>query len=193
MSSELITLLEREAAAERDRILAEARAQAEAIVAEARRQAEHLLAAHRERLEAEARAARVRAESTAHLRASSQVLQAKEEEIAQVFARAETELARIPGDGQRYPAILRAFVEEGLNGLEDAGLVIVNPADQATVQAFLNERGAAVTVRADPAVVGGVKVASPDGRFVLTNTLASRLERARPIIAADVARVLWEA
>lgn len=193
MSSELITLLEREAAAEREKILTEARAQAEAVVADARRQAEQLLAVHKERLEAEARAARVRAESTGHLRASSQVLQAKEEEIAQVFARAETELARIPSDGQRYPAILRAFVDEALGGLDSAGVVIVNPADQATVQALLKDRGSAITVRGDPAVVGGVKVASLDGRFVVTNTLASRLERARPLIAADVARVLWEA
>jgi len=192
MSSELITLLEREAAAERENILAEARAQTDTVVAEARRQAEEMLAAHKERLEAEARAARVRAQSTAHLRASSKVLQAKDEEIAQVFARAEAELARIPGDGQRYPAILRAFIDEGLGGLERAGVVTVNPADQSAAQALLKERGSAVNVRTDPAIVGGVKVTSPDGRFVLTNTLASRLERARPIVAADVARALWE-
>lgn len=190
MSSELITLLEREAAAEGEKILAEARAQAETVVAEARRQAQELLAAHKERLEAEARTARVRAQSTAHLRASALVLQAKEEEIAQVFSRAEAELARIPGDGQRYPAILRAFVDEGLGGLERAGVVAVNPADQAAAEALLKERG--VTVRTDPAIVGGVRVASPDGRFVLTNTLASRLERARPLVAAEVARALWE-
>jgi vacuolar-type H+-ATPase subunit E/Vma4 len=47
-------------------------------------------------------------------------------------------------------------------------------------------------VQSDPAVVGGVKVSSPGGRFVLTNTLASRLDRARPIVAADVAKALWE-
>ena len=192
MSSELITLLEREAAAEREKILAEARAQAETAVAEARRQAEELLAVHKERLEAEARGARVRAQSTAHLRASAQVVQAKEEEIAQVFARAEAELARVPSDAQRYPVILRAFVDEGLAGLETAGVVTVNPTDQAATQAVLRERGSAVAVRTDPAIVGGVRVTSPDGRFVLTNTLASRLERVRPIIAADVARALWE-
>lgn len=192
MSSELITLLEREAATEREKILAEARAEAEKVVAEARRQAEELLAAHKERLEAETRAARVRAQSTAHLRASSQILRAKEEEIAQVFAAAEGALARIPSDGQRYPAILSAFITEGLGGLENVGTVTVNPADVAAAQAVLKERGASVTVQTDPPVVGGVKVTSPDGRFVLTNTLSSRLERARPIIAADVAKALWE-
>jgi len=192
MSSELITLLEREAAAEREKILAESRAEAEKVVAEARRQAEELLAAHKERLEAEARAARVRAQSTAHLRASSQILQAKEEEITQVFAGAEAALARMPGEGQRYPAVLRAFVTEGLGGLESVGAVTVNPADLAAAQTVLKEHGASVTVQTDPAVVGGVKVTSPDGRFVLTNTLSSRLDRARPIIAADVAKALWE-
>ncbi|MGQ0571983.1 MAG: V-type ATP synthase subunit E family protein [Armatimonadota bacterium] len=39
---------------------------------------------------------------------------------------------------------------------------------------------------------GGVRVASPNGRFVVTNTLTSRLERARPALAAEVAKALWE-
>lgn len=192
MSSELITLLEREAATEREKLLAEARGQAEAVGVEARRQAEALVAGHRERLDADARAALVRAQSTAQLRASSVVLQAKEDEIGQVFAKAEVQLARIPGDDQRYPVVLRAFIEEGVRGIEGAGSITVNPADEALAKGLVKTLGMNVAVRTDASVVGGVRVSSPDGRFVVTNTLASRLERVRPMVAADVAKVLWE-
>lgn len=192
MSSELITLLEREAAAERDRLLAEARSQAEAVRAQARREAEELLAAQKARLEAEAKAAVVKAQSTAQLRASSQVLQAKEEEIKRVFAEAEAELAKFSSNGQRYPQILKAFIEEALGGLGGRAEVIVNPADQPVAQALIRERGWEATVRADPSVQGGARILSPEGRFVVTNTVGSRLERARPMLAAEVAKTLWE-
>ncbi len=191
-SSELITLLEREATAEREKVLAEARAQAESIRADAQREAAELLTGTRARLEAETRSALVKAQSTTHLRASSMVLQAKEEQIAGVFKAAEAELGRLAGDGQRYPSALRSFVEEAHQGFGGPAVVTVNPADQAMVESLARERGWQVTVRTDPAVQGGVRVASPDGRFMVTNTMASRLERARPALAAQVARALWE-
>ncbi|MGH2373414.1 MAG: V-type ATP synthase subunit E, partial [bacterium] len=192
----LITLLEREAAAERDKLLAEARSQAEAVRAQARREAEELLAAHQAGLEAEAKAAVVKAQSTAHLRASSLLLQAKDEEIRRVFAQAEAELARFAGNGQRYPGILEAFIEEALRGMGSGAVVTVNPSDKDTAEAVvammkLGDRIGKAAVRTDASVQGGVRISSPDGRLVVTNTLGSRLERARPMLAAEVARALW--
>lgn len=192
MSSDLITLLEREASAEREKVLAEARAQAEAIRAEARREAAALLTSTRARLEAEARAALIKAQSTTHLRAASTVLQAKEAQITRVFSAAEADLARLASDAQRYPAALRLFLEEALAGVHSSAVVTVNPADQTVVAGLIRLAGRDATVRPDPALQGGVRVSSSDGRLVITNTLTSRLERARPGLAAQVARVLWE-
>lgn len=191
-NSELVTLLEREATAEREQVLNDARAQAEAIRAGARHEAEAYLAAARVRMEAEARTSLVKAQSTAQLRASSLVLQAKEEEIARVFAGAQAELAAFARDAQRYPAALQAFIEEGLRGLPGGAVVTVNPADQAVAEHLVRTRGWDATVQVDPAVRGGARIASPDGRFTVTNTLESRLERARPALAADLAKLLWE-
>ncbi|MDR7483203.1 MAG: V-type ATP synthase subunit E family protein [Armatimonadota bacterium] len=192
MASELIALLEREAQAEREQILAEARTQAEAIVAAARQQAAELVARHRERLEAEYRAAMTKAQSTAQLRATSLVLRAKEEEIGKVFAEAEAELARLGQDAQAYPAALQTFIEEAVASLGSAAVITVHPADAPVAQAVVRRHGWQVRVTTDPAVRGGARVASADGRFVVTNTLASRLERARPMLAGEIARLLWE-
>src|SRR3972149_8010214 len=123
MSSELITLLEREAAAEREQVRTEARAQAAAVTSEAQRQADLMLAAHKERIEAEAKAALVKAQSTAQLRAASLVLKVKDEAITTVFSGAEAELSRLVSNGQRYPAALRMFIEEGLRGFPRRALL----------------------------------------------------------------------
>jgi vacuolar-type H+-ATPase subunit E/Vma4 len=189
---ELVALLEREAAGEREQILTDARAQADAILADARAEAEGILSAARGRLEAEGRASLVKAQSTAQLRASALILQAKEEEITRVFARAQEDLAALARDTQRYPAVLQAFIEEGLTGISGHAVVTVNPADQAVAETLVRTHGWDATVRSDPAVRGGGQISSPDSRFVVTNTLASRLERARPALAADVAKILWE-
>jgi V/A-type H+-transporting ATPase subunit E len=191
MSSELITLLEREAAAEREQVLAKAREEAAAVQSDAQRQADEMLAAHRERLETEARAALVKAQSTAQLQAASLVLRAKEQAIAAVFEAAQAQLTALVSNGQRYPAALRLFIEEAIRDFNGPAIVSVNPADQSIVQALVKERGWDVTVKPDPAVTGGARIASRDGRLVVTNTLASRLGRARPLLAAEVARLLW--
>lgn len=189
--SELIALLEREAAAERARLLADARAQADAIRAEAQRAAEEMLAATRERLLADARAALIKEKSTAMLRAAALVLQAKEDEISRVFGQAGSALESLATDAQRFPEVLRRFIAEGLRGLGGAGVVAVAPADRAMAEALVRECGWEATVRADPEIIGGVRLSSPDGRLVVTNTLASRLDRARPALGAELARALW--
>jgi vacuolar-type H+-ATPase subunit E/Vma4 len=191
-NSELITLLQREADAEREQVLAEGRKQADSILVEARRQAEEVVAAARGRLENEQKAALLKAQSTAQLLAASLVLRAKEEEIARIFERAETELNGLVGDAQRYPAALRTFVEEALQGFEGRAIVSVNPSDEPVVQGLARHRGWDVDVRADPSVRGGARVSAHNGRFMVTNTVASRLDRARPALAAELAKLLWE-
>ncbi|GBD28000.1 hypothetical protein HRbin31_00011 [bacterium HR31] len=37
-----------------------------------------------------------------------------------------------------------------------------------------------------------MRVSSEDGRFVVENTLLSRLRRAQQLLLADVAAILWE-
>ncbi len=108
--------------------------------------------------------------------------------------------SQILARGIRDPGVIRAmakiprhlFVEEALQGFAGPVVVMTNQADQVAVESLVRERGGQVTVRTDPAVQGGVRASSPDGRYVVTNTLASRSERARPALAAQVARTLWE-
>lgn len=191
MTSELVTILEKEADAECERILSEARAQATQIQAEARVAAEAARETVRGHIEAERNAAQTRAQSAAQLKASSLVLKARDELLAEVFAKANEELSRIGSDRGRYHPILRALVKEAASELTGRLVVEVNPPDVETAQHAVRELGLDAEVRPAGGVRGGVRVSTTDGRFIVENTLRSRLDRVKPVLATEVAGMLW--
>lgn len=191
MSSELVTILEKEASAEIERILAEARAQADQLTEEARAESQALLEAHRQRLEAERKAARQKAESTAQLRAAALVLQAKDQVLAEVFARAETELSGVQQNRGEYTVLLGGLIREAATGLSGRVTVEVNQKDLQIARQALRDLKLDAEVKPADEISGGVRLSIDDGRFMVENTLASRLERAKPLLVTDVAALLW--
>jgi len=202
MGSELLALLEKEAAAERDRVLAEARAQAEEIRAAAEGQARQVVESQRQQQEAALRTSRARAQGTAHLAAQALLLEEKDRSITEVFRRAKEALDQVLHDRARYAPVLGRLIEEGLQGFNGPIIIEAHPDDVALVKEQLEGSGIRrklaqqdanwqPEVRSAADVRGGVRLASPDGRYVVLNTLASRLERARPTLASEVARTLW--
>jgi V/A-type H+-transporting ATPase subunit E len=191
--SELIAILEREAAAEIERVLSDARAEAERVLQEARQQAEAELAAARARLQAERATAEMRARSAAALRASALILQAKDQALAEVFGRARAELDRLTQDRARYGALLAGLVREAAAAMGGRVVVQVHPRDVDQARRAIRDLGLDAEVQPAQDVTGGVRVVAADGRFVVENTLASRLERARAALAPEIAAVLWGA
>jgi len=191
MSSELITILEKEAAGEIDRILGEARVQAERVVAEATRQAQEYLAAQRQQLEAERQAAKVRALSAAQVRASALVLQAKDEALHEVLSVAEEELARVQQDKARYGPILRGLIREASGALSGRMTVEANPKDLDLAKQAVRDLKLDAEVKAADDVSGGVRLIAADSRFIVENTLASRVERVKTLLAPEIATLLW--
>jgi len=191
MSSELITILEKEAAGEIDRILGEARVQAERMVAEATRQAQEYLAAQRQQLEAERQAAKVRALSAAQVRASALVLQAKDEALHEVLSVAEEELARVQQDKVRYGPILRGLIREASGALSGRMTVEANPKDLDLAKQAVRDLKLDAEVKAADDVSGGVRLIADDSRFIVENTLASRVERVKTLLAPEIATLLW--
>ncbi len=191
MSSELLALLEQEAAAERDRILAEARAQAEELRAAAVAQARQMVETQRRQQEALLQTRRLRAQSAARLQAQALLLQEKDRIIADIFRRAEEALEQVIRDRPRYSRILEQLVAEGVRGLNGRVVIDAHPDDLETVRAVARRQGVDAEVRAADGLRGGVRLLSADERYVVVNTLASRLERARLALAAEIARTLW--
>lgn len=191
MSSELIAILEKEASAEIERILAEARAQADQLAAEARTESQAVLEAQRQRLEAERKAARQKAESTAQVRAAALVLQAKDRVLAEVFARAETELSRVQQKRGEYAALLGGLLRDAAIGLSGRVTVEVNQKDLEIARQALRDLKLDAEVTPTDEISGGVRLSIDGGRFMVENTLVSRLARAKPLVVTEVAALLW--
>jgi len=191
MSSELVAILEKEAASEIDRILGEARSQAERLVAEAKQEAQEYLTTQRQQLEAERKAAEVRALSAAQVRASALVLQARDEAIHEVFRIAEEELARLQQDKVRVGPIVRGLIKEASGALSGRITVEANPKDLDLVKQAVRDLKLDAEVKAADDVSGGVRLGSGDGRFIVENTLTSRVERVKTFLAPEIAALLW--
>jgi len=191
MTSELIAILEKEASTECERILEEARGQAEEIVTRARREAQSYLDAQRRQAEAERAAERTKAESAAQLQAASRVLQAKDQAMRAIFADAEAVLKQVSQNKVQYAKVLRGLIQEGAAGLSGHLVVEVHPDDLQAARQAGKEIGLDAEFKLSPTILGGARLSTPDGRFVVENTLTSRLERVKPVVASEVASLLW--
>jgi vacuolar-type H+-ATPase subunit E/Vma4 len=143
-------------------------------------------------------------QNRAKLAALRAMADAREQLLVEAFAAAELHLREIRLSGE-YPAVFDALAREALGALgaedsvravsETAGelpsfIVRVDPDDAELARNVFHALGARVQLEPYPIPLGGVELATPDGRIVVVNTLAARLERAREEMRGPVASVL---
>ena len=187
--ADLAALLDKEASAEIEAILAEARERASAIVEEAEREAEAIVAARARQAQAQRESARVRARSAAQLEAASMRLNAQQEAIQSVFRAAESSLTDLAADEALDASVLEALLREALAGVRGTPeKVLVAPDDVAAATKAVAAVGADLPVEADETVRAGVKVTT--GRVSVENTLPARLDALRDELASEVADAL---
>jgi V/A-type H+/Na+-transporting ATPase subunit E len=186
--SKLEEILQQEANAEINAILAEADSKAGEIVSEAQSRAAARLAAHRQKIEAEYRAATQQAQSVAELSIASARIKAKGEvmDLLQQRVRlALEEASSKPGYGE----VLQTLAEEAIGVTEGAEAVVVHPHDQEKLHDWAMHRG--LELQTDPELRLGVRIVSRSGKNV-ENTLPERLHRAWSALLPEVTKLLWE-
>ena len=186
---ELLRVLEEEAAREAREVRAAAERERERIVAEARATAESVR---------ESVLARERAEAGARRRSALEAIAIERDRALLVERRRLLEelrdeaLARLAGEGG--PALDARLLAEVLPEAGGGPIeLIVDPGAEAEVRRALvaldPATAARAVVRGAPAARGGVELVV--GRRVLDDTLPSRLERAWPVLEAELAALLF--
>ncbi len=176
--ADLLTGLKDEAAAEEARLDAETRAEVARIDAAARAEARQVRAQSLQavddelRREAEARRARSRLAAAAAVRA------AHEEAFDEFLAEVRRRLESVRG-GARYPAVLRALLQESVTALPRAAVLRVDPRDARMAADLLGELGLELKLEPTLETAGGVELARGDDR-VARNTVEERLANAEP-------------
>jgi len=179
------------------RILTKAERAAAKTLETAKREAERIVSLARSQAEMRARreTASARASLEAELRRMD--LSARERLIRQVFDRAVEKLAAL--DEGRRRGMLEALTSAALTVLEgDRFVAVVAPSDAPLIDdAFLADvrrrigRDVDVRVETDGKILGGIKLASDDGRLLCDNTVRARLERLAPQLRLAVADILF--
>lgn len=188
---DLIRGIGEEAARQRQAILAAAEDEARAIVAEAEAAAGEQQAGAGGGAEAAARGEAARILSRARLAARRELLAARAEVIAAALRALEERLAALPGT-PAYRGLLEELLAECLEGAAGAVTIRCRPEDRAAVEEILRRRGTGAAIEEIPLALGGIEaVLGPEGRCVVRNSLADRLERARPLLLQEAGRLLF--
>lgn len=182
----LLAALERDADAQVEQLFAQARVEAERISTESAAALEQ----RRRETTCARDSARVQevehAVTLARREARRSILEARERLLERVFAAARAELPAAVA-GPAYRASLPAALRGALAAVGGDHAVIRCP--EALMPALERARpgdSTAVPVKADPAGGSGFRVASADGAVEVDDTLESRLDRLRFVLARRV-------
>lgn len=188
---DILSALDEQAESNCAALASEAQDRAAAIVEQAKQEAVRIAEECRTGCEQAAEREAGLIMNAARLKAAMVVSSARGAAVAEVFDTAWSRLSDVRR-GAGYPDALGAMLDEALGNAYEACEVRVNPDDVATAKQRLNGRGAALEVVPDKSIIGGVLVVECDGRVTRRNTLESRFERARELIAPQVAETLFE-
>lgn len=186
---DILRALEEQGQADCDACTEEARAHAAQILEDAKEKAESIHEHHMSTIEKSARAEAMKRVNAARLKGRMQVSGVRGDGLDGVFTSARQQLGRLH---QRpdYPQLFASLAREALDGVSGPVVIRVSAADVDLARQTAAQLGASAEVRGDLETAGGLIVESAGGSIVRRNTFEDRLDRARPYIQADVARVL---
>jgi V/A-type H+/Na+-transporting ATPase subunit E len=178
--ADLLAGLRSEAEAETALLEAETREQANRIRAAARAEAsvlrEQIVLAAEDDIRKEAD----RRRAAARLAVAASVRVAREELFLDFRTTVSRRLDELRED-ERYPAVLRALLEESLAAFPDATSLRVDPRDERLARQLLAERGVKLELAASLKTAGGLELA--DGRErVVRNTVEERVANAEAVL-----------
>lgn len=192
--ADLSTLLEKEAGAEIEAIVAKAQGRAAEILAAARSEADGIVGNRERAVKAQREAGLVRARSAAQLEASALKLRAQHAGVERVFEAVRERLAKLAANPAEYAPVFGKLLDEALAavGRDNVAAVEVAGADVELAKQALQGAGLNVDVVAKDDVTAGVRVLSKS-RSAIENTLGDRLEALSGELAAEVSQALFGA
>jgi V/A-type H+-transporting ATPase subunit E len=117
----------------------------------------------------------------------------KERIFTTAFAEAAQRLLQIRKD-PRYPAILKNLVREAIGALGGENVhVHIDKQDEHLIKGILSDLNSSAQVIADLQSAGGLVVSTPDGSVKISNTIESRLERAKEHKKLQIYAILYGA
>jgi V/A-type H+-transporting ATPase subunit E len=118
------------------------------------------------------------------------LIRIRETAFERAFSDAEVRLKGLRSEPE-YPAVFENLLKEAAGTLGDEAFVVhIDPRDDALCKKTLSLLHLASEIRADLATLGGVVVSLPDNSVVISNTVESRLQRAKELKRKEIHAIL---
>jgi V/A-type H+-transporting ATPase subunit E len=187
---DMLRAIEEEGEARCKDILDTAQAEAAEILKNAKEEAKRTREEYVTRAEATMYGEKTRILSDAKLYVKKQVIQAKEKHIEDAFDNVAGELEAMRKRPE-YASYFRRLLDETAANAEGNLVISVDRRDEKVARDAVAAAGLDCELRTDISTLGGLKAITADGRIVLTNTIDSRLERAKQFLKPEVATKLF--
>jgi V/A-type H+-transporting ATPase subunit E len=118
------------------------------------------------------------------------LIRARETAFDQAFSEAAARLQELRSD-PAYPAVFEQLLREAAAAFGTEPFVIhIDPRDEALAKKTLARLGLSPEIRADITSSGGMVASLPDNSVVVSNTVESRLQRARELKRREIHTIL---
>jgi len=118
------------------------------------------------------------------------LIRVRETAFERAFSDAEVRLKGLRSEPE-YPAVFEHLLREAAGVLGDEAFVVhIDPRDDALCKKTLSLLHLTSEIRADLATLGGVVVSLPDNSVVISNTVESRMQRAKELKRKEIHAIL---
>ncbi len=119
-----------------------------------------------------------------------QLIRVRETGFDRAFAGAEAGLRTLRSD-PKYPAVFLRLLREAAGAIGNGAFVVhIDPRDEALCKKTLGSLNLSSEIRSDIATSGGVTLSLPDNSVVISNTVESRLGRAKELRRKEIHAIL---
>ncbi|MCU0631789.1 MAG: V-type ATP synthase subunit E [Methanolinea sp.] len=172
-------------------IMERSKAEAEEIIKEAQVRDEPLRKRHVDEAKKSVEIQRNKLLSAAREKRRMEIIKTKNEVFQKIFDEALHQLESVR-ERPQYRDSLKLLLNEALTGLGDSDVVLhIDKRDEALWKEILNESKEHYQVVTDLTCAGGLNISTRDERFIIFNTLESRLKRAKEIYRPEIFSILF--
>ena len=161
------------------------------IKARAKKRADEIRKAHIDEAEKSVTAERNKLLYLTKADNKEQLIRVRETAFDQAFAESEARLKSLRSDPE-YPQIFAKLLKEAAGAMGDGAFVVhIDPRDEVLCRTILAAQGLSSEIRPDLTTSGGVVASLPDNSVVISNTVESRLGRAKELKRKEIHAILF--
>ena len=118
------------------------------------------------------------------------LIRVRETAFERAFSEAEVRFKGLRSD-PKYPAVFENLLKEAAGALGDeASVVHIDPRDEALCKKTLSLHHLSSEIRTDLVTEGGLVLSLPDSSVVISNTVESRMQRAKELKRKEIHAIL---